>query len=84
MNRNPTPQEMQAAIRAKCLDCMCGSRKEVDRCKSESCPLWAFREAPARDRPKPMRGQITIFDLVKREAREKGGEVGCDRLMQTL
>ena len=68
MSRNPTLQEMQAAIRAKCLDCMCGSRKEVDRCKSESCSLWAFREAPARDRPKPLRGQITMFDLVKREA----------------
>lgn len=31
------------AIRAKCLDCMCGSANEVSLCPSENCPLWAFR-----------------------------------------
>ena len=68
MSRTPTPQELLTSIRAKCLDCVCGSRKEVERCKSESCPLWEYRDAPARDRPKPMRGQITMFELMKREA----------------
>lgn len=68
MSRNPTPQEMQTAIRAKCLDCAGGSRKEVKNCKLKSCPLWAYRDAPARDRPKPMRGQITMFEIMKREA----------------
>lgn len=68
MNKNPTPHELLSAIRAKCLDCTCGSRKEVERCKLESCPLWTYRDAPAREKPKPMRGQITMFDLIKREA----------------
>ena len=31
------------AIRAKCLDCMCGQYKEVTLCPSEQCPLYAYR-----------------------------------------
>ena len=31
------------AIRAKCLDCMCGSAEEVKRCPSISCSLFRFR-----------------------------------------
>ena len=31
------------AIRAKCLDCMCGQSAEVRRCPSEKCPLYAYR-----------------------------------------
>ena len=31
------------AIRAKCLDCCCGSSNEVRLCTAESCPLHPFR-----------------------------------------
>ena len=31
------------AIRAKCLDCCCGSPSEVARCHIVKCPLWPFR-----------------------------------------
>ena len=31
------------AIRAKCLDCCCGSRSEVELCTCDSCPLYPFR-----------------------------------------
>jgi hypothetical protein len=31
------------AIRLKCLDCTCGSQKEVEACPIEKCPLWRFR-----------------------------------------
>ena len=31
------------AIRAKCLDCMCGNSAEVRRCPLKSCALWRFR-----------------------------------------
>jgi len=31
------------AIRAKCLDCCCGSSNEVRLCPSEDCPLWPYR-----------------------------------------
>lgn len=31
------------AIRAKCLDCVCGQAKEVRLCPSEKCPLHPYR-----------------------------------------
>lgn len=31
------------AIRAKCLDCCCGSAKEVRLCPVYGCPLYPFR-----------------------------------------
>lgn len=31
------------AIRAKCLDCSCGSREEVKLCPVHDCPLYDFR-----------------------------------------
>lgn len=32
-----------SAIREKCLDCCCGSAREVKACPSTSCPLFLFR-----------------------------------------
>ena len=31
------------AIRAKCLDCCCGQKKEVKLCPSTSCPIYPYR-----------------------------------------
>lgn len=31
------------AIRAKCIDCCCGSKHEVKMCTAKNCPLWLFR-----------------------------------------
>ena len=31
------------AIRSKCLDCCCGSAKEVRLCPAPDCPLYLFR-----------------------------------------
>lgn len=31
------------AMRAKCLDCCCGSAAEVRRCGAVDCALWPFR-----------------------------------------
>jgi len=31
------------AIRAKCLDCMCGNAAEVRRCPCDGCTLYPFR-----------------------------------------
>lgn len=31
------------AIRAKCLDCMCGNPNEVALCPSEDCSLFPYR-----------------------------------------
>lgn len=32
-----------AAIRALCLDCVCGSSHEVELCVSPDCPVWPWR-----------------------------------------
>ena len=32
------------AIRAKCLDCCCGSAKEVKLCTATQCSLYNFRD----------------------------------------
>jgi len=39
------------AIRAKCIDCSCGEKKEVRLCPIEWCPLWPYRmgKRPAKD-----------------------------------
>lgn len=37
------PAAPTEAIRARCLDCCAGSAREVRRCVSIDCPLWAFR-----------------------------------------
>ena len=31
------------AIRAKCLDCVCGQPQEVRLCPCKDCPLYPFR-----------------------------------------
>ena len=31
------------AIRAKCLECSCGSPHEVRNCTVEKCPLYVYR-----------------------------------------
>ena len=38
------------AIRAKCLDCCCGSSYEVTLCPCTECPLYTYRDGhnPAR------------------------------------
>jgi hypothetical protein len=51
--RKMTPAELTAAgheklsavqaLRARCLDCCCGSAAEVRRCVSVNCPSWPFR-----------------------------------------
>ena len=31
------------AIRAKCIDCSCGSLREVRECHMKDCTLWPYR-----------------------------------------
>lgn len=31
------------AIRAKCLDCMCGQIYEIPKCPCTDCPLYPYR-----------------------------------------
>jgi len=39
----PKPLTPIKAIRANCLECCCGSRKEVKMCHIINCPLWPYR-----------------------------------------
>ncbi len=32
-----------AGIKAKCIDCCCGQRVEVEKCSDVACPLWEYR-----------------------------------------
>jgi len=57
-----------ADIRAKCLDCMCGSRKLVDTCTSRECRLWRHRKGLAGEQEgmfaqPELEGQMDIFEL---------------------
>ena len=40
MEKRGTPLK---AIRAKCLDCSNGDKKEVKQCPVRNCPLWPLR-----------------------------------------
>ena len=62
MNAKPTPQELIAAIHAKCLDCSSGSRKEVHNCRIKDCPLWPYRRGAPKEKTRA-EGQISMFEI---------------------
>lgn len=64
MRNTQSPETLLSAIRAKCLDCCAGSRKEVERCKIDYCPLWQYRIREQREHRKEEQGQIDIFDFM--------------------
>jgi len=66
MNNKPTPQNLIAAIHAKCMDCSGGSRREVHGCKIKDCPLWPYRQGGQKERIGRSKGQISIFEVEKR------------------
>lgn len=61
--KKPTPQELIAAIHAKCLECSGGSRKEAHNCKLSECPLWPYRRGEPREKLDQSKGQISVFDI---------------------
>ena len=61
--KKPTPQELIAAIHAKCLECSGGSRKEAHNCKLSDCPLWPYRRGEPREKLGQSKGQISVFDI---------------------
>ena len=78
MSRKPTPDELLSAMHSKCMDCCCGSRKAVQQCKSRDCSLWQYRETQMRERFRPIRGQITLFDLTRpQKETPETGAAGC-------
>lgn len=62
----PKKKSPMRAIKAKCQDCMAGSKAEVRRCDTKDCPLWQYRCKRPNDMGKPPE-----FD-------EEGQEIGAD------
>lgn len=60
------PMPILKVIRAKCLDCCCGSPSEVAACTVEKCPLHPYRMGT-----NPFRAVRTMTDEEKAEARER-------------
>lgn len=54
------------AIRAKCLECCCGSSNEVKLCSIERCALWLYRTG--RD---PYRAKREYTDEQREKMRER-------------
>ncbi len=52
------------AIRAKCLDCACGSHKEIRLCQVPTCPLWPSRLG-IRPKTAQKEGKMLDWDEVK-------------------
>lgn len=63
------------AIRAKCIDCCCGSTAEVKECPSYKCPLHPFRmgKNPYRQRREMTEEEKRVLADRLREARKNIG-----------
>lgn len=68
---DPTSEEVIKAVRQKCLDCCCGSKKAVEECQIKSCALLPYRCLSATRMTKPTEKQaeiITLFDDLPKRA----------------
>ena len=57
-------EEILKAIRAKCLECSCGSIKSAEECEVKTCALYPYRpRMPTKpDRERRKWKQTTIFE----------------------
>jgi len=54
------------SIRKKCLDCSCGSTKEVNLCPITTCALWPYRSGKHPFKAKP---ELTDAERIERISR---------------
>lgn len=54
------------ALRARCLDCCCGSASEVRKCVAVECPSWPFRMGK-----NPFRQKRTLSDEQRQRMAER-------------
>ena len=63
-----TAEALLVVIRAKCLECSGNSRREVERCKVKSCPLYPYRSTKAagvkNDRAGIPGKQVSLADIL--------------------
>ena len=66
-------------IREKCLDCCCGSIKQVELCPCESnCPLWPYRFGKNPFRKKVTRTEEQKARLAAFASRKNNGIIGME------
>lgn len=73
MGKRPTPEELLAVIRANCMDCCGGSRREVHNCKITQCKLWPYRReecAKKEDDAVQIPGQVSLGDFIGRRRKK--------------
>lgn len=59
------------AIRAKCIDCCCGDRKEVRECTITQCPLYPYRMGK-----RPKNDELVDEDSLSAESDSYLNEIG--------
>lgn len=59
------------SIKAKCLECCCGQRKEVVLCPTTACPLWYKRTGRRTGNPTNMKVVVEEVDLKRSEITEE-------------
>ena len=59
------------ALRARCLDCCCGSAPEVRKCTAVACPSWPFRMGTNPFREKRVLSPEQKREMVDRLARAR-------------
>lgn len=68
MKANIKLDDVLIAIRAHCMECSGGCKKEVENCRIKTCALHPYRSLNAigtENKPKPDKRQISMFDLQK-------------------
>ena len=63
----PSPDDLLVAIRAHCLECSGGCRKEVERCRMKKCHLYPYRSVSAISAKKETKTkgkdrQVSLFE----------------------
>ena len=70
-------EKILQAVRAYCIECSGGSRKDVDGCNRHACPLYPYRNRKAvAENASPVKaaqldGQIALDDLINMGGRKK-------------
>ena len=70
MSKRDIQDAVLTAVRAYCLECSGGSRKEAEGCNRSVCPLHPYRMGravltePVRTAVVPIDGQVDIFSLL--------------------
>ena len=87
------------AIRAFCLDCMCGQQAEVRRCPCQNCPLYPFRlghnpnakkrevtdaQRAALEKARLARKKLKSYNDSERESVTEGKDTGDEEFFNQL